>query len=194
MGAMLRKVGVVLLWLLATLGTASLTYAAVSSAGSAVGVDPSPPVAGADIAARISTTTSSTDAAAPPTSLPGTTAVPPSMPVSPTTIPTGATTTTVATTTASTTTSGAPTQHWKTVPGVGTVGVAVSGGSVTLVSATPVAPYQVDIEDDGPEKVEVEFDSDGADYKVRAMVRDGQLVWETESEGGGGGDDDDGEG
>jgi hypothetical protein len=111
------------------------------------------------------------------------------MPVTPTTAPTGVTTTTVASTTA-TTTAAAATQHWKTVPGVGTVGVAVSGGSVTLVSATPVAPYQVDVEDGGPEKVEVEFDSEAAEYRVRAEIRDGQLVWDVEQSGSGGDDDD----
>lgn len=189
---MLRRIGVVVIWSLATLGTASLTYAAVSSAGRAVGNDPSAPVAGAEIAARISTTTTTTIAAVEgsstttfafgettittATTLPGTT----------TTAPAGPPTTAapVVTTTATTT------QHWKTVPGVGTVGVAVSGDEVTLVSATPVTPFHVDVEDDGPEKVEVEFDSESAEYQVRATVQDGELVWEVDqsgegSEGGG---------
>ncbi len=183
----MRRLGVVVLWLLAALGTASLTYAAVSSAGSAVGENPSPPVAGADIAARISTTTSGVEIVVTSTSLPVTTAVPPSMPLTTTTLAGGGTSTTVSTTTVTTTT-GTTTQHWKTVPGGGTVGVAVSGGSVTLVSATPVAPYQVDVEDDGPEKVEVEFDSEAAEYRVRAEIHDGQLIWQVEQSGEGGDD------
>jgi hypothetical protein len=69
---------------------------------------------------------------------------------------------------------------------VGTVGVAVSGGTVTLVSATPVTPYHVDVEDDGPEKVEVEFDSESTEYQVRAFVDDGELIWEVDQSGEGG--------
>jgi hypothetical protein len=71
------------------------------------------------------------------------------------------------------------------------VGVAVSGSSVTLVSATPVAPYDVDVEDDGPEKIDVEFESETHDYRVRAEVDGGELIWQvTESSDG----DDDGDG
>ena len=173
---MLKRLGVMLLWLLATIGTASLTYAAVTQADRAIGDAPAGPVAGADIAARISTTTApaadTTVAATTTTTLPpvsgSTTTLAPSVTVTspPTTV------------TASTTTSAAASTEWKTVPGVGTVGVAVSGDSVTFRSAQPVAPYRADVEDDGPESVVVEFESESADYVVRAEVRDGQLVWE----------------
>ena len=162
------------MWLLATLGTASLTYAAVSQAGRAVGDTPAVPVAAADIAARVSTSVavSSTVAAEPST-----------------TSSTDVTTTSVGsanTSTTSTTSTTAPTAHteWKTVPGVGTVGVSVSGDSVTFVSAQPVAPYDVDVEHSGPGYVEVEFWASEAsgetEYKVRAEAEDGVVSWQVE--------------
>jgi hypothetical protein len=54
-----------------------------------------------------------------------------------------------------------------------------------------VAPFDVDVEDDGPEKVDVEFKSESAEYRVRAEASDGKLVWQvTEStDDSGGGDD-----
>ena len=112
----LKRLGVILLWLLATIGTVSLTYAAVTQADRAVTDAPAGPVAGADIAARIATTTTA------------------------------------------------------------------AGTAVTLVSATPVAPYSVDVEDDGPEKVEVEFESGETRYRVRGEVVDGELVWDVSQE------------
>jgi hypothetical protein len=190
MDPMLRRIGVLVVWILATMGTAALTYAAVSSAGRAVGENPAAPVAGAAIAARISTTTLSvTDGSSSTTvSLPEPTIT---SPTGPTTTISGTTNPTVTTTTVVTgTTSGAATQHWKTVPGVGTVGVSVSGDTVLLVSVTPVSPYHVDVKDDGPEKVEVEFDSESAEYNVRATIEDGELLWVVEQSGEGGGDGD----
>lgn len=202
---MLKRFGVVLAWLLAALGTASLTYAAVSQAGRAVGDDPAMPVSASDIAARVSTTitaasdtvtaldgaTSTTEPGAATTVVvptgPGTTA-----PGSATTMTTAPTTTTSAsastTTTSATTTTAAAHTEWKTVSGVGVVGVSVAGDQVTLVSASPVDPYHAEVEENGPERVEVKFESESAEYRVRAEVRDGQLVWEVSSSSG----DDDG--
>lgn len=174
---MLKRLGVILLWLLATIGTASLTYAAVTQADRAIGDAPAGPVAGADIAARISTTTAPVEEATAATTTTTTLSL-----VTDSTATTVSPSTTIAspptTVSASPTTTAAASTQWKTVPGVGTVGVAVSGDSVTFKTAQPVAPYDVDVEDDGPETVVVEFESESADYLVRAEVRDGQLVWE----------------
>jgi hypothetical protein len=180
---MLKRIGVVAVWLLATLGTASLTYAAVSQAGEAVGDNPAVPVAASDIAARVSTTVAGATTTVATTI--GTT-------TTPTTDGTvGSTTTSIpsATTAAATTTTGAAAHtEWKTVPGVGTVGVSVSGGSVSLVSAQPVAPFYVELERGGPEQVVVKFESEGSEYQVQAEVHQGALVWEVS----GGGDESDG--
>jgi hypothetical protein len=183
-GGVLKRLGVIIVWLLATLGTASLTYAAVSQAGRAVGDTPAVPVAAADIAARVSTSVavSSTLAAEPSTTS--------STDITTTSIGAGTSTTTLAssgTTTASgsTSTTGTttPSAHteYKTIPGVGTVGVSVSGDSVTLVSVQPVAPYDFEVEHSGPDHVEVEFTSVVTEYKVRAEVENGVVSWLVES-------------
>lgn len=182
---MMKRLGVIVLWVLASIGTASLTYAAVTQAGRAVGEDPSTPVAGADIAARLATTTAPTTpevATTAPVAPDDTTAAATS-----TTRPPSITTTTAAPTTTSgpTTTAPAvtaPSVVWHTVPGVGVVGVSVSGDQVTLVSATPVAPYHAEVDDTGPEHVDVKFESESAEYRVRAEVRDGELTWSVEQE------------
>ena len=184
MNGMLKRIAVVVVWMMATLGTASLTYAAVSQAGEAVGDNPAVPVNAADIAARVSTTTTTTLGAATPTTdgVTGTTGVTTTTVISSTTAATTTTSVPVTTTTGgfTTTTTAASHTEWKTVPGVGTVGVSVTGDSVFLQSATPVTPYAVDDVDDGPDRVEVEFKAEGSEYHIRAEVRDGTLVWEVD--------------
>ncbi len=183
---MLKRLGVIVVWLLATLGTASLTYAAVSQAGGAVSDTPAVPVAAADIVARVSTTAaaSTTLPLELPTTLP--TEVPTTSIVSGTSTTTavspGTTVASGGSTTTSATTTTTPSAHteWKTIPGVGTVGVSVSGDSVTLVSAQPVAPYDVDVEHSGPDRVEVEFDSGASEYKVIAEAEAGVVSWQVE--------------
>jgi hypothetical protein len=180
-GSVLKRLGVLLIWVLATIGTASLTYAAVTQADRAVGDNPTLPVAGADIAAQIPVTTTTAPTSSTTGAVITTTTI--GVPTS------GVTTTTLATSTTATsppTTAGASTTttvatasspQWKTVPGVGTVGVAVSGSSVTLVSATPVAPYHIEVDDNGPEKVDVKFESETMEYRVRAEIIGGTLTW-----------------
>ncbi|MBI5158068.1 MAG: hypothetical protein HZA58_08680 [Acidimicrobiia bacterium] len=180
---MLRRLGVIVVWLLATLGTASLTYAAVSQAGGAMGDAPAVPVAAADIAARVSTTVSSTLLTEPSTTASAdttTTSVGAATPTtvaafSGTTVASGSTNTTSASTTA---TQGSHTEY-RTIPGVGTVGVSVSGDSVTLVSVQPVAPYDFEVEYSGPDQVEVEFWGDN-EYKIHAEAEDGVVSWQVE--------------
>ena len=179
----LKRLGVILLWLLATIGTVSLTYAAVTQADRAVTDAPAGPVAGADIAARIATTTTTAGTDTTGAVVTTTTVTVPATAVTATTVVTGTTLSPPTTAAASTTTTtSAASPQWKTVPGVGTVGVSVAGTAVTLVSATPVAPYSVDVEDDGPEKVEVEFESGETRYRVRGEVVDGELVWDVSQE------------
>ena len=179
---MLKRIGVVVVWLLATLGTAALTYAAVSQADRAVSDDPAMPVSAADIAARVSTAVTT----APEGSTSTSTTAPVASTTSVATTATAPVTTT--TTPAATTTTTAPQSQteWKTVSGVGVVGVFIDGDEVSLISASPVNPYHAEVEENGPERVEVKFEAESSEYRVRAEVRDGRLVWEVSSGGGDG--------
>lgn len=161
-------------WLLATLGTASLTYAAVSQAGGAASDSPAMPVSAAEITARVSTTTTVASSSTTSQDIATSTTTSTTSVTTTTTLSTGSTTSTPSTT--STTT--APHTEWKTVSGVGVVGVSVSGETVSLVSASPVDPYHAEVEDNGPERVEVKFESESLEYQVRAEVRNGILEWE----------------
>ena len=42
-------------------------------------------------------------------------------------------------------------------------------------------PYHAEVEENGPDRVEVKFESESAEYKVRAEVQDGILEWRVES-------------
>lgn len=190
---MFKRLAVILAWVLATLGTASLTYAAVSRVGPDAADRPGVPVASQEIADRVAAnaaTTTPTTLAAPttvPTVIPDATTT--TLPVSTTTGPVSTTSTTAGGTTTIPTTTGSSTAY-RTTPG-GTVGVSVSGSAVTLLSAQPAPGYATDVEDDGPEQVEVEFDGESAEYTVRARIVDGVLTWTVsggEEEDGGSGD------
>lgn len=187
---MLKRLAVILAWVLATIGTASLTYAAVSRVGPDAGDRPGVPVASQEIAARVAAT-STTVAATTSTATTSTTTATgePSTTLPATTTSTNAATTTGAAPATTTTTASGVQTAYRTTPG-GTVGVSVSGSSVSFLSAQPASGFSADVEDTGPEKVEVEFDGESAEYTVRASVVDGSLVWTVEGgpESGGGGD------
>jgi hypothetical protein len=57
----------------------------------------------------------------------------------------------------------------------GTVTVKVSSGSVSYVSAVPLPGFAVEIDDAGPPRVRVEFESESARVEVRAEWENGQL-------------------
>jgi hypothetical protein len=48
--------------------------------------------------------------------------------------------------------------------------------NVWLVGAVPSVGFTTDVENAGPEKVEVEFDSEGSESKFRAFFEGGQLI------------------
>ena len=62
----------------------------------------------------------------------------------------------------------------------GTVTVVYSNGEVTLAGATPAFGYKMEIEDEGPERVRVDFESDENEISVRIEWKDGQLEVEIE--------------
>jgi hypothetical protein len=60
--------------------------------------------------------------------------------------------------------------------------VRYRNGEVVLGSASPAAGFAAEIKKDGPTEVEVEFESESADYRVRAQWSDGALSVESGSE------------
>lgn len=70
----------------------------------------------------------------------------------------------------------------ETIPtGGGVVVVRYRTGEVILGSASPAAGFATEIKKEGPPEVDVEFESDSSEYRVRAEWSDGGLSVETES-------------
>jgi hypothetical protein len=64
----------------------------------------------------------------------------------------------------------------KTVPtSGGTVVLKYRPGEVVLQTATPAAGFQADVENPGPPKVEVEFESEARKVEIQAEWKDGNL-------------------
>lgn len=57
----------------------------------------------------------------------------------------------------------------------GWVRIRYGGGEVHLVDAAPNAGFSMDVEKDGPSKVEVEFNGEGYEGKFKADMEDGTL-------------------
>jgi hypothetical protein len=71
----------------------------------------------------------------------------------------------------------------RTIPtGGGVVVVRYRPDEVLLGSASPAAGFAAEIKKAGPPDVDVEFDSDSAEYRVRARWADGDLAVEVESD------------
>lgn len=192
-GGMWRRIGVVTLWALATIGTASITLAAVGQVGDSVTQQAATPIDAADLLASpavqaLSSTTTTTAA-------PTTTAV--TTTVAEATTTTGDTTSTTAgggsVTTAPGTTS--PVASSTTTTSVATAQLVVRdlvGGRVsvwfdgaTVVHASSQAssgggPWTVEVKDSGPNQVVVEFESASHESTYHAEVEGGQLVIEIE--------------
>ena len=161
------------LWILATVGAVTLARLAVGAVADEVtvrSVDPlTPSAVNEALAAQFTTTTAgepgattSTTAAPPPPRSSTTAPKPPAS--TPATGPSTSTTTTPAVTATST----------YTAEG-GTITVRFScGTTVELVSASPNAGFQMDIKNEGPEEVDVEFESDDHESRIRARCADGQ--------------------
>lgn len=53
---------------------------------------------------------------------------------------------------------------------------------IELISVQPAPGFTQRVRDDGPEKVAVEFEGAGVEYRVEAKVEDGDLEWKVEVE------------
>jgi len=199
--AMWKRVGVVVMWILATFGTASITLAAVSRVGGEVSDRPAVPVAGTDLAAtsRSQETVVTTDPTASATTQPVVEAAASSSLLegsSPsTTVPatdlsttmtsditsdagpgTGSESASSSSTTSTTSTTVATTTYLDTTGLLGgTVTVQVTGNGVVLIAAIPNDGFTAEVKKSAPSKVEVEFNSPGHDSRYQAEVRDGFL-------------------
>ena len=197
---MWKRLGVIVLWVLATLGTASITLAAVSRVGGEVSDRPAIPVAGADLTAlqvattvQVSETAEVVTTATQPTSDTSagesgasTTEPEDASIVTVTSIASSTTSTSVVSSTtttgapaATTTTSAAPQAPVTTVLVGGTVTVQQAGGSVTLISAIPASvggPWTAEVKNSGPNQVKVEFESESHESNYQAEISNGELV------------------
>ena len=183
---MWKRIGVVVLWVLATVGTASITLAAVNSVGDHVTEQAAVPIDSEDLLASpavqaLSSTTTTTIAEI------NTTVPDPTFDMSTTT--TSVTTTTaggggessgttappVSSTTTSTTAAGV--WVYRATDG-GTVTVWFDGVSVTQPGVVTESGWTSKIEKSGPSEVVVEFESVSTEREVHyhASVEDGQLV------------------
>jgi len=73
----------------------------------------------------------------------------------------------------------------QTIPtGGGVVVIRYRAGEVVLGSASPAAGFAAEIKKEGPPEVDVEFESESADYRVRVAWLNGALSVDTETEVG----------
>jgi hypothetical protein len=183
-GMVLKRIGIVLVWLAATLGTATLTLAAVGRAGSEVSDRPAVPISGAELAARFASTTIagvSTTQAGTTSEVGGTTTDGATTTVvadsAPTTATTVATTETASTFDGTVTTETSQTQTFEKRD-VGRVTIKVKGPEVIYVSSVVLGSgYSVHLEDTGAEsgRVVVTFEGGDAEFTFTARVVGGSL-------------------
>jgi cytoskeletal protein RodZ len=151
-----------LTWVVVTAAAIGFTWLAVSSAIGTTSDDLRPTIA-ADATASVPVATGATEAVAPATgdtTSADTSSVRPSEPAK---VPPAASSPYAA----------KPTATFAVAGGV--VTVSCTGGSISLLSATPQAGYSVEVKNGGPEEVEVKFRSD-EDSELRARCVGGQPV------------------
>ena len=198
----MRRLTYVLIWLAVTTTAVLVAAAAVGSVRDQVTDTPSAMVPTTTIATSLagpatptteperepttsipptSTTSTTTTIAAPTTTVPDvstTTTRPPA--------PTTTTTTTTPTTTTTappTTTTSPPSTEIRSYGLVGgSVTVEVGASTVRLAGASPKAGFSVEVENAGPEKVEVEFKSDDHESQFSGEFKDGVFVTKIEEE------------
>jgi len=176
----MRRMGLVAAWFLVLILATALTWQIVSAADDQVSDRPVAPLNVSAPALNSTTTTSvATSQSIPSTTLPRSD-------TSPTTVPdtTATSNANQSSSTSSTTTTEAG-SAWK-VKTVNTAGGSVvlsyRPEEVVLEAATPAPGFRADIEDSGPPKVEVEFESERTKFKVHAEWHDGALDVEVSEE------------
>ncbi|MCH7844209.1 MAG: hypothetical protein IH850_00050 [Acidobacteria bacterium] len=193
---MMRRVGIVVAWLAATMVAILIASTAVGSVRGQVTDVPAIPTAGT--AALLATTTTTigeqattstpptTDGSAAPTT---TITVPPTASSTTTTTAPASTPTTTSppaptTTTTTTTTTTVPPRPAVTTYSLigGQVWISADEPDVVFVNAVPKAGFSVEIDKAGPEEVRVEFESSDHESSFRARWKDGELDIDIEEE------------
>lgn len=191
----MRRITYVLVWLAVTTTAVLVAAAAVGSVRDHVTESPAAmvPIAATTTSLANPVTPTMGPDPAPTTSVPApvtssttTTVAPPS-----TTMPNASTTTTrpppPATTTTTTpppTTTNPPATEIRSYDLVGgSVTVEVGGNTVRLAGASPKAGFSMDVENSGPEKVEVEFKSEHHESHFSGQFDNGVFVPKIEEEG-----------
>lgn len=172
---MIRRVGVVVAWLAATMVSMLIAATAVGSVRGQVTDVPAIPSAGTALLATTTTvvTESSTTGAPPTTDVP----TPTTTVATPSTITTTTTSTTSTTVPTSTTTTTAPNGPVVTTYRLdgGEIRISALEPHVNLVSAFPFGGFSVEVDEAGPEEVGVEFESSDHESSFRARWKDGEL-------------------
>ncbi len=161
----MKRSGMVLLWLLATMGTTGVAFWAVSRADSEVSQRPlTAVVASPPISASV-------------TSAPSMTSVTSAVPTSTTAAPTAVSATPAAVDWTRTTLNS----------GGGSIIVSYRPSEVRLESVAPLAGFSFEIDDQGPERVRVEFIGEDVTHTLRAEWTSEGFVTEVDASGEGGG-------
>ncbi len=180
---MMRRVGIVAAWVVATMVATMIAASAVGSVRGQVTDVPAIPNAGTaallaattTIAVAESSTTTSTALAIDPTTTTTTAVTPSSSTTTTTTTPSSTpTTTSPPPTTTTTTFPPGPAITTYTLVG-GQVWISADEPDVAFVNAVPEAGFSVEIEKAGPGEVRVEFESSDRESSFRARWEDGEL-------------------
>ena len=193
-----RRIGFIAAWVMVTLVAVAIAAQAVGSVRDQVTNRPSPIV---DVSALATTTTAAiepTTTTPVPTTSTTTTRPPETTTTTSTTVVEGTTTTTTTTaapeptTTTTTTTAPPPTTTTTAPPDMttqtyemvgGWVRIRSGAGEVFLDGAGANAGFTMDVEDNGPDEVEVEFRSESHRSKFSAEFEGGELRVEIKEEG-----------
>jgi len=181
---MWKRVGVIALWVLATVGTASITMAAVNQVGERVTQQAAVPIDSEDLLASPAVQALALTTTVPPTtvdSVATTTSAATSSTLADSTTTTAASSSTTSPPASTSTTSSQGVTVSRSLVG-GTVRITYSGNSVTYVSAVPAAGglWTVEVKNHGPEEVVVEFESEDHESHFKASVENGELVIDIE--------------
>jgi hypothetical protein len=198
---MMRRVGIVVAWVVATAVATMIAATAVGSVRGQVTDVPAIPNAGTAVLLAATTTTGVTESSTTstlPVTDPTTTTTAVVTPTSTTTTTTSAPSTLTPTTTSpppptSTTTTTAPNGPAVTTHRLvgGEIRISALEPDVNLVSAFPFGGFSVEVEKSGPGKVEVKFESEDHNSSFKASWEEGNLKIDIREEAEDGHDDDD---
>ena len=179
---MMRRVGIVAAWVVATMVATMIAASAVGSVRGQVTDVPAIPNAGTAALLAATTTTAVAESSTTTSTAP---AIDPTTTTTAAVTPTSSTTTTTTTPSSTPTTTAPPPTTTTTVPPGpaittytlvgGQVWISADEPDVAFVNAVPKAGFSVEVEKSGPKEVEVKFESADHQSEFRAGWKDGEL-------------------